>query len=589
MVRKRKFYPSNRFDRGRKPWNKGLEGVRSSGKDKIEQKATLVRIKRMEMDTLPQSTANYNFTMVTKLRPRREKEESFITENIICGVKELETLLNASLEKHSNCWGDLKLRISHRNGLGVTLAASCSNIECSSRTTEVPMSRQYRNGQRGPMAFELNDLCTVAAMKTKCGPSDIRFFLAALNIKPPTRTLVYRNFDRTAKTMQYMNEESMRMNRILTTNMKKSVNVEVDTMYNNRPQQGCEAGTQSFTPIIDIETGLVLGCETANKLCPKRGCNHENCAKNYRTEATIASSEKKSTSLNLEKLKKEGLLKVESMTSDGSSQMEKFAKSKKLTHYNCLVHRMRNFQKALKKNFKLTTKTRPGEDKKTFVKKLSAALRSRIYREIKRCRQRRGPQFVKAAGIAINNVIPCFCNEHSRCKKISKVCQQLDTPKFLPYGKYLQINKKDRDSLQKIITQYFSPIRLTKISANFNTNKCEALNHRVTTYAPKCTTYAKNFRPLCASAIHSKTFGTGLSTMKLTKLLTHNTQHTQTEQFMNQLDRTYKYDTARQISNKYKNRRHFSKKARNNRALLDGNINTQPTLSMQHSYALSPY
>jgi hypothetical protein len=90
-------------------------------------------------------------------------------------------------------------------------------------------------------------------------------------------------------------------------------------MYNNRPQQGCEAGTQAFTPMIDTETGLVLGCETANKLCKKHGCTHDNCEKNYRTEDTIASCEKKRALQNVEMIEKEGLT-VKSVTSDGSTQ-----------------------------------------------------------------------------------------------------------------------------------------------------------------------------------------------------------------------------------------------------------------------------
>ena len=49
------------------------------------------------------------------------------------------------------------------------------------------------------------------------------------------------------------------------------VNVETDTSYNNRPQAGFEAGTQSFCPVISQDTRkkLVVSMETANKLCTK--------------------------------------------------------------------------------------------------------------------------------------------------------------------------------------------------------------------------------------------------------------------------------------------------------------------------------
>ena len=45
------------------------------------------------------------------------------------------------------------------------------------------------------------------------------------------------------------------------------VNVETDTAYNNRPQAGFEAATQSFCPVIsqDMRKKLVVSMETANK------------------------------------------------------------------------------------------------------------------------------------------------------------------------------------------------------------------------------------------------------------------------------------------------------------------------------------
>ena len=45
------------------------------------------------------------------------------------------------------------------------------------------------------------------------------------------------------------------------------VNVETDTAYNNRPQAGFEAATQSFCPVISQDTRkkLVVSNERASK------------------------------------------------------------------------------------------------------------------------------------------------------------------------------------------------------------------------------------------------------------------------------------------------------------------------------------
>ena len=63
-----------------------------------------------------------------------------------------------------------------------------------------------------------------------------------------------------------------------------AVNVETDLSFNNRPQAGYEAGTQSFCPMVEQDTSkkLVLSMATANKLCSKKSCDHKNkCSKNF--------------------------------------------------------------------------------------------------------------------------------------------------------------------------------------------------------------------------------------------------------------------------------------------------------------------
>jgi hypothetical protein len=65
-----------------------------------------------------------------------------------------------------------------------------------------------------------------------------------------------------------------RVNQLLSQG--DEVDVETDTSYNNRPQAGFEAATQSFCPVVENNTSrkLVLALQMANKLCCKRNCLH---------------------------------------------------------------------------------------------------------------------------------------------------------------------------------------------------------------------------------------------------------------------------------------------------------------------------
>ena len=96
--------------------------------------------------------------------------------------------------------------------------------------------------------------------------------------------------------------------------------------------------------------------ETANKLCTKRNCNHKNdlCKQNFCTADSISSSESKLLRKTFEAIESKGIIKVKSVTSDASAQVEKcvsdFATEKgvKIEHYRCFVHKLRLLQKHLK-------------------------------------------------------------------------------------------------------------------------------------------------------------------------------------------------------------------------------------------------
>ena len=128
------------------------------------------------------------------------------------------------------------------------------------------------------------------------------------------------------------------------------VNVETDAAYNNRPQSGFEAATQSFCPMIEQNTSKKKFCQWQQPInCLKRKCNHRNnnCKQNFSTAETISSSESKMVQSNLENITEQGIVKIHSVTSDASAQIEKsirdYATNKKLRilHYKCFVYKLR--------------------------------------------------------------------------------------------------------------------------------------------------------------------------------------------------------------------------------------------------------
>ena len=89
--------------------------------------------------------------------------------------------------------------------------------------------------------------------------------------------------------------------------------VEYDVSYSSRPAQGCERATQSFAPLIEQTTSkyLPISVETANKLCTKKNCDHnnDNCKRNYNPQESIQSCESKLVKKNLEKIQRQNIFK----------------------------------------------------------------------------------------------------------------------------------------------------------------------------------------------------------------------------------------------------------------------------------------
>lgn len=577
-----------RWQNNNTPWNKG---------EKYTDSTEIASFKRIKASDLPVSRT-HDLSTVHRLRPQKEKPANKEEEkdvNFIVGLRHLQQLVDNIQDHDKKCRGKLETNIKSRRGLLAFIQMQCAYCDVSAHP--VPMTDELHIAKTGPPASALNERLALACTKSKLGPSDALFLLATLNITPPNDSVIYRKLNRTGEVIIEATEKVMLANQELihfdTTHnrLTPEVTVEADGAYNNRLQSGFEAGTQSFSALIDNDRGLVLSCGTANKLCLKRHCTHENCAKNFDTYQSIASSEVKLIQENLTKVAEAKKINVNAITTDASAQVEKMLRETKnpqnLKHYLCIVHRMRSFNKALK-SVQLTSTLSTGTEKTVFKKKLVTAFRKRLYWEITiGAKRNRSPNAVRQA---VDNVYRCFSGQHENCKKHSVICRgetQLP-PRYLPYGKYINLNGHDEALICTVINKYFNATQLERIRHR-NTNKCENLHSMIFTYAPKMTLYARNFKALCHSAVHSKTFGTAKSTLKLANCMNiKNSSNSAMSRYMAKHNARCQYHAERQGTQNYKRNRYLARKRKLNRDVIKNSLyKNKAKAGTEHNYGLN--
>jgi len=555
-------------------------------------------------------------TVPSLLRPKCNPEDKTVSatenvngENIIVNLLKLSELMLLSME-HNNklCKRFLpKVVLHRRQGLCVTLRVTCDKCKFQSSYLDMFQKVEKKCG-RGPQAGNINNMLLISALKTKVGASDISFILSCLNVRSPSMTYMKEGINRLSAEVTKLNNSSMLENQRIVAEVNRlrgrgnSVRVETDTSYNNRPQSGFEAASQSFCPLIENETRhkLVINIETANKLCPKRQCSHSDCFKTYKMEDSLASTESKFARRHLEKISSQNILTISSVTSDASAQLSKTirdyseATGKNITHFNCVIHHLRNFQKHLK-NIKLSSGV-PGNNRKDYMQKLSSSFRSRTRLELLRLQKQRlnEESFIAKAKSSIDNIVNCFQNNHVHCRYKSLACRaHLDgfKPRYLPYGKHINLNAADINQMKTIINTSFCPESLKKIRHLYTTNRSETMHHRLFTYAPKGNIWSRNFDGLCHSAAHSATHGTGSSSLLLARSL--GLKYSVHDPFLKEMrkrDMQSSYDNRYKKSRQYKLKRLLSRKQKSHRKELHHSLynSDNRVRSMEHSYGINP-
>ena len=617
MAKRRKN--KGRFLSNHQAWHKGRKiGQNDENKTSVSSQQRLSRPRR----EVYEAAKHPGIVMPSKLRPLNERKEDIMqdidvsnSENIIVNLEKLAEFgkVNALHQWHNDraCSEfNPATTITKRTGLCITLISYCTT--CSASSSEMPMfGSGGRWGRRGPIPGDLNQGLLLPIIKTKAGPADISFFLASLNIRQPNMSSMYKNVNKLCDKVEVINKSSLIQNQKFVLEVNKvrgegnSISTESDTSYNNRPQAGFEAGTQSFTPLVEQQFNrkLVVEMSVINKLCSRRNCHHDTveCKRNYAMENSIASSESTSTEKNLKSIANTNILKVTSITCDGSNQIPGLLRNVSselgcsIRQYVCAVHYLRTFKKNIKK-IPITSAVLPGVDKSVFIQKLSSSLRMRVYAELSRLNRRSLSEgiFVEKARASILNVLPCFSNRHQECRKKSLLCNahlvRYNT-KYLPYNRHLSLNSIDYDKIMGIISSTFSEENLKKLACFHNTNKAESLHHKIYTVAPKNTVWSRNFSGLCHSSVHSSTHNTGKSTVLIAKAIgIKYATNSPFSSFMNRTDKVFEYRKKYQMTLKYKMRRYLSRKIRCNRKLLQNSVyrNQNHSSALDHMYGNNP-
>ena len=586
-----------------------------------------VPIKRPKLDVYEEvvrTSTKIQYQVPSKLRPARDQHhfgnissefqntEASEGENMIVNLDRMDEVIKAFMIPHNernSCTKPFpRTKIIKRQGLCIEIEVRCAT--CRFCTAQLPLYKQTKKGKRGPATGSLNDRLALSAMKTKVGGADISFILACLDVKPPSSSLLYEKINAAADKIVELNKETLVKNQEFLREVnrmkgiKNLVDIAVDGAFNNRPKEGCEAGTQSVVIATEQNTSRKLPIEitTANKLCPIPNCQHNDkkCKKTYSVEDSICSSEAKLTQKNLTKIESAGILTISSVTCDASAQVEKVIREHSTTvnrvirQFTCFVHFMRTFGKKLR-NLKLKGPV-PGKDRDIFRKKLAASTRRRAYFEIVRIQKSSSTEeiFLEKASAAIQNIVPCFSNNHQNCQNTSAVCTAhlaSYNPKFLPYGKHLNLCAEDKKSLETILQSSLSLARLRKVSRLLNQNKNENLHHRIFSYCLKHTLWSRNFDALCHSALHSDVYGTGFSCLLLGKALGILPSN-MGPMLKHMMQRDYRSLYHRKIksSPRYIMKRVQSRKLKSDRKLLQGSFYTscQKDLEVEHAYGLNP-
>ena len=369
-------------------------------------------------------------------------------ENAVVNLKMLESAFNTVAAKHSCGQPRLKLQVSERKGICLTVKVTCCN--CNFVSSDMELFQSYK--KRGISAGLTNSCLILPVLGSKMGISDIHLVLACLNIQAPDKRGMQRKLNNLTEDVEQLNKAQLAENQQYVRQVERiagnedGTHLEFDVSYASRPLAGGSTATQCYAPTVEKTTckKLPVDIQVANKLCPVKDCDHKSkkCKQNYNSNTSINQAEPEFLKKTIQNIEDQEILRVSSVTTDGSRSLAKAMRilnskrRRQIKHYKCFVHNMRNLHKKLR-SAKIKQPT--GKVKAEFTRILASRLRDRIRLELGRLRvlPKANTSFLSRAQAAINNIMDCFHGNHSNCRKASVVCTaHLKSYKktYLPYS-----------------------------------------------------------------------------------------------------------------------------------------------------------
>lgn len=454
--------------------------------------------------------------------------------------------------KNASCRGDLVIDgfASQKWGGGWSECLMCTR--CKYRSKMYKMYHEVERKGRGRKAAQVNVGLVLGSQSTSVGNTGIQTILNNANIIAPARSGMQKVANKVATKLKQINQESMTDIRrsIVTTNETigqknpRSVNVEVDSMYNNRmfnaDSTPFQAGTQVATTMVENNTKhkKVIGFNFESKLCPTatrlRNKGHQvscpkhkgHCSATLKPDDTIGDEQKYSNQV-AKQVSRE--LSISNVTCDGDSKAYdgvKASQKHNVGHFKDLRHLGNSLKRAVAKA-PFSKTMLPNNPKINLRNRFALSVKSRCIAELKtahkhhsgdlKCIKRVMPQVKKS-------IIQCFkgyCG--NQCKMHSYVCNgdKSFTKNFLP-GNLLtrvKMNAEDEIILDMCLDMILSPTSLELTKHLSTTQKCEAVNRALVAVVPKSVTFTRNAEGRMHGRIHALNHGTGTSVLLKTDKL----------------------------------------------------------------------
>jgi hypothetical protein len=445
---------------------------------------------------------------LSPLRPKTEVPQSSCGAelgNRVVSLDKLAEIITFCVNNHAGSHrAAVKVLSVKDQGLGTTITVRCTKC-CFIHSQKLYNEAQHEG--KGHRPAMMNVQLGAFLYKSPISMRDINLLFSCLDCHPPSITALQKTVNKCSETYAKLNTHQMAENcRLIKYSFGDAgVNALTDTVYNNPPKgRGMyQPGTQSQTPLIEADTGLVLAQKTFSKLGP-----HANIDQHKAMDSTEADA----ICDNIKTAASNGL-RVKVLVSDGCTKLARSLNALgniRPEKQRCIVH----VSRCQRKKVYGTTFSKQMVGKSTHCQysyrraNIAEKIVNRCATELAIAKKKYGPdteKFYAATERARLYIVDCLCGSHTNCTKNSLCCKgnvKLSCPAFNI------ATPSDIRKMQKIVNYKMSKESIKNQKYGLSTNKVEALHLRTLKVAPKTKLFIRNFDARAHSAMHNHSMGT---------------------------------------------------------------------------------